>query len=93
MIKIKPYKAIKQMRKLSNDNIPFAFSFLSCNLTTEKSDGIKHVKRAKLRVGLSADHGIKSRSLIGYTDLDKEGDRWFYLPLLLTFNQFEICSK
>lgn len=81
------------MKKLSDNNIPFSISFLACNLTTNKSDGFKEVKRAKLRIGLSSDKGIKSRSLIGYTDLDKEADRWFYLPLLTSFNNYTICTE
>lgn len=82
------------MRKLSANNIPFSISFLACNLTTGNSDGFKEIKKAKLRIGLSADKGIKSRSLIGYIDLETNENRWFYLPLLTSFNQYEIkCSK
>ena len=84
------YKAIKQMRKLSNDNVPFSITFLTCNLTKRTTTGFKTVKRAKLRVGLSTDKGIKSRSLIGYIDLDTNENRWFYLPLLMKFNKIEI---
>ncbi len=84
------HQAIKQMRSLSGDNISFSFSYLTYNSTKNVSDGVKQVKRAKLRVGLSTDKGIKSRSLIGYIDLETNKNRWFYLPLLLTFNQFEI---
>ncbi len=88
------YKALEQMRKLSMDNIPFSFSYLGCNLSLKKSDGFKEIKKAKLRVGLSSDKGIKSRSLIGYIDLETNENRWFYLPLLTSFNQYEIkCSK
>lgn len=94
MIAIAQYEALKQMRKLSDDNIPFSFSFLSCNLTTQQSDGFKEVSKAKLRVGLSSELGIKSRSLIGYFDLETNENRWFYLPLLTSFNQYTIkCSK
>ena len=91
---IKPYTAIERMRKLSQDNIPFSFSYLSCNLSKGTSNGIKEVKKAKLRVGLSSDKGIKSRSLIGYIDIETNDNRWFYLPLLTSFNQYTItCSK
>lgn len=82
------------MRKLSDNNIPFSISFLGCNLSTGESSGFKEIKKAKLRVGLSSDNGIKSRSLIGYIDLDTNANRWFYLPLLTSFNKYEIkCSK
>src|SRR5690554_4762158 len=62
MKQIQPYQALQLMRKLSDDNIPFSFSFLSCNLSTKKSKGIVEVRKAKLRVGLTTDKGIKSRS-------------------------------
>ena len=84
------YDALKQMRKLSNDNIPFSISFLSCNLSKGTSDGVKTIAKAKLRTGLSIENGIKSQSLIGYIDLDTDKQRWFYLPLLLTFNQIQL---
>ena len=80
------YDVLKAMKKRSEDNIPFSFSFVTCDTSKRNSNGVKHVARAKLRTGLSAEHGIKSRSLIGYTDLDTNQDRWFYLPLLISFN-------
>ena len=84
------YDALKQMRKLSDDNIPFSFSYLSCNLSKQTTKGVKVVAKAKLRVGLTASCGIKSKSLIGYIDLETNENRWFYLPLLLTFNKITI---
>ena len=78
------------MRKLSDDNVPFSITFLTCNLSKRTTVGFKAVERAKLRVGLSTDKGIKSRSLIGYIDLDTNENRWFYLPLLMKFNKIEI---
>jgi hypothetical protein len=84
------YKALQQMRRLSRDNIPFSLSFLTYSQTTGVTKGVKVVGSAKLRVGLPGDHGIKSRSLVGYIDLDTNEDRWFYLPLLLTFNKIKL---
>ena len=78
------------MKQLSDDNIPFSFSYWSCNLSKESSNGVKHIKKAKLRVGLSSDKGIKSESLIGYIDLETNQNRWFYIPLLKSFNQIEV---
>ena len=84
------YDALKQMRKLSNDNIPFSFSFVSCNLTKGTGGEVKTITTAKLRTGLSLEKGIKSQSLIGYIDLETNKQRWFYLPLLLTFNNIQL---
>jgi len=90
MIRPTVYEALKQMRKLSDDNIPFSISYASCNLSKGESNGVKTVNKVKLRVGLSTDKGIKAQSLIGYIELDTNKQRWFYLPLLLTFNQIQL---
>lgn len=44
------YTAIKQMRKLSKDNIPFSFSYVKCNLSTGESGGVKNVRKGLLKV-------------------------------------------
>ena len=36
------------MRRLSKLKIPFSFTFMSCNLSDGKSDGIVEVKKARL---------------------------------------------
>ena len=90
MIRPTVYEALKQMRKLSDNNIPFSITYASCNLSKGESDGVKSISKVKLRVGLSTDKGIKSQSLIGYIDIDSNKQRWFYLPLLLTFNQIQL---
>lgn len=81
------YTALNKMRELTTAGVPFSFSYYSFSANTGKSDGIKTVKNAILRTGLSKDKaGVKSVSLIGYTDLDTNQPRWFYLPLLRDFN-------
>jgi hypothetical protein len=90
MNKVNVYDALKQMRVLSTDNIPFSFSFVTCDLSKRCSNGVKEVRKAKLRTGLTQEKGIKSKSLIGYVDLETNQNRWFYLPLLIKFNQFEV---
>lgn len=82
------YEALKEMRALSRDNIPFSISFITYNGTNDCSDGLRIVNRCILRKGLSIDKSDKARVLISYTDLEnnKEVNRCFYLPLLIGFN-------
>ncbi len=84
------YDALKKMRELTNQSIPFSFSYVSCDTTRQHSNGKKEVAKALLRTGLPTDMGIKSESLIGYVDLDTNKQGWFYLPLLMSFNQYGI---
>lgn len=83
-------EALKHMRELTNAGVPFSFSFYTYSTTTGKSNGVKTVNNAILRTGLSREHGVKSVSLIGYTCLDTNENRWFYLPLLRTLNNITI---
>lgn len=80
------HTTLKKMRELTDAGVPFSFSFYTYNATTGTSKGVKTVSNAALRTGLSKDHGIKSVSLIGYVDLDTNQPRWFYIPLLISFN-------
>lgn len=84
------YQALKQMRLLSDQNVPFAFSFVTCNKSNGTSKGVRKVTRAKLRRGFSKDKSKKSVSLIGYVDLDTGANKWFYLPLLISFNNQQL---
>jgi hypothetical protein len=79
------YEALKRMRTLTDLGIPFTFKFLSYNATTGTSDGFKEVANAQLRKGYRDDQSDKARILIGYVN-QHDGNRWFYLPLLITFN-------
>lgn len=92
MDKIELYDAIKRMRALSEANIPFSIGFLSCNITGGSSTGYKKLNKVILRTGMSADHSDKHNSLIGYYDMVKKENRWFYLPLLFEFNNIEILK-
>lgn len=86
---IKLYDALKRMRRLTDLGIPFTFSFLSYNNTTGKSDGFKDVSNVQLRKSYRDDQSEKSHLLIGYVN-QKDGNRWFYLPLLIKFNGYTI---
>lgn len=86
---IKLYDALKRMRTLSDLGIPFTFKFLSYNATTGTSEGFKEVTNAQLRKSYRDDQSSKSHLLIGYVN-QHDGNRWFYLPLLIKFNGYTI---
>lgn len=88
---IKLREAIRRMRQLSAANIPFSFSFISYSETSFSSDGYKTVSSALLRPGYREDQSSYANILIAYTDFsDKECERQFFLPLLMTFNQLKV---
>ena len=68
---LKAYKALDRMRESTKANIPFSFEYISCNETDATTDGLKKVQRALLRTGYSRSKGIKSQSLIAFTDADE----------------------
>lgn len=86
---IKLYEALKRMRLLTELGIPFMFTFLSYNSTTQSSDGFKTVTNAQLRKGYRNDQSDKAQILIGYVN-EYDNNRWFYLPLLMTFNGIRV---
>lgn len=86
---IKLHTALKKMREMTKKGIPFSFSFMSYNATNGTSDGIKKVTNAQLRMGYRDDQSSKASVLIGYVNA-QDGNRWFYLPLLLKFNGYTV---
>lgn len=86
---IKLYDALKRMRALTDLGIPFTFSFMSFNATSGTTEGIKHVTKGQLRKGYRDDQSKKADILIGYVNAH-DGNRWFYLPLLMKFNGYTI---
>lgn len=86
---IKLHDALKRMRTLTDLGIPFSFKFLSYNATTRTSDGFKEVSNAQLRKSYRDDQSKKADLLIGYVN-QHDGNRWFYLPLLIKFNGYTI---
>jgi hypothetical protein len=84
--------ALKKARAFTAAGVAFKIEFLSHDATRCSSAGVKVVQRALLRPGMGADKSGKSSVLIGYKDLDKKGNRWFYAPLLLKLNDVKICD-
>ena len=86
---IRKSTAIKRMRELSRNNIPFSFGFVSCNTTNQSSEGYKIVAKGLLRAGLRADQSDKANTLISYmdyTDTTEDKNRQFHYALLMMFN-------
>ena len=75
--------AIKQMKHLTEQNIPFKFSFTSYSEKRDASEGIIIVRSAALRKQ-ATDH------LLEYRDIDKQADKRCYVCLLMTFNNKQI---
>ena len=90
MPEVNLYTALSRMNELSNNSIPFSIEYYSCNISEGTSKGLLTYNNVVLRTGLSTNKGIKSRSLIGFTDLDTNTSKWFYLPLLMKFNKHTI---
>ncbi len=80
------FEAIRRMRELSQQNVPFGFSFMSYNETAQKSKGIIEVRHARLRARAQAAHHRNAEIVEEYLDLDTGQPRHFYQPLLMTFN-------
>ena len=78
------------MRRLSKENKPFSFTFMSCNLTKGTSDGIINVRRARLLKRPDAKYHENAEFVERYLDLDTMKSRFFYQPLLMTFNSHTV---
>jgi len=73
------------MRELTDNNVPFSFSFITFNSTKQTTNGIKHVERAELRSGYSSKYK-KAEQILTYKDLDTGKNRNCYIPLIIKFN-------
>ena len=87
------YEAIQEMRRLSKEGIPIAFSFMSCDLTAGKSHGVVEVRHGLLRKRAHSKAHKHSEYTLDYYDLDTCEDRRFYQPLLMTFNNQRVTLQ
>jgi hypothetical protein len=74
-------EVIKQMRKLTENGIPFSVEYVSYN-ESGSSNGLVAVNKAILRPNRKSS----STTLIAYTNLDKDEPRFMHLPLITKFN-------
>ena len=80
------YEALAEMRRLSEEDRNFSFSFMSYNPSKGTSDGIVYVHRGILRHREMKEHNRNADLIEGYMDLETGEPRRFYQPLLMTFN-------
>jgi hypothetical protein len=90
MEQINVYEAIRAMRKLSADNFPFTFSFISCDTSRRTSSGLVTVENAVLSKGLPKSKSKHANNLIAYENTDTGEKKHFWLPLLMSFNNIKI---
>ena len=84
------YKALHEMRRLSEKNTPFEFTFMSCNLTKADSQGVVHVSRGRLLSREVKKRHRHAEMVEWYINLDTMQIRHFYQPLLMTFNGLKV---
>ena len=88
---ITPSQAVKRMRELTENGAQFSFSFMSYSSHKRHTSGVKHVLKAQLRQGYKDSQSDLAQQLIGYVDIDSGHiNRFFHLPLLLSFNNYKI---
>lgn len=76
-------EAIKQMKLLSEKNIPFSFSYSSYNQAKNTSEGVIKVHQALIRKQDAAH-------LLQYFDIKQQLPKCCHIPLLMTFNGYQI---
>jgi len=80
------YEAIHEMRRLTRKGVPFSFTYMSYNETKGTSEGIVHVRSAKLRKRESREFNRNAEDQEAYLNLDTNEPRRFWHPLLMEFN-------
>ncbi|WP_018676126.1 hypothetical protein [Riemerella columbina] len=84
------YDALRAMRKLSSQNIPFRIGFISCDRSKQKSSGYIELDRVLLSAGLPKKKSRYANNLIAYEDTETGDKKHFWLPLLMKFNGIKI---
>ena len=82
---MKIWDAIHEMRRLSKENKPFSFSFMSYNSTEGTSEGVVLVRRARLLMRENKKYNRNAEDMERYLNLDTGEARRFWHPLLMTF--------
>ena len=90
---MKLWDAIKQMRVITANGGYFSMSFMSYNSTTNTSEGVVDVARAKLRKKADSKSYRNADVLMPYHDSSNNEARQFYLPCLMSFNGQQITYR
>ena len=86
MEKIYIYDAIKEMRELTKDNIPFNITFCTYSISRKKSDGIVIIANATIRKARKGQSDL----LLGLFCDDSRKAKQCYIPLILFFNNKQV---
>ena len=87
------FKAIEEMRKLSERRESFSFSHMTYSIARRRSEGIVTVRRARLCKQSRKERNQYSDYMLNYIDLDTGHRHSCWQPLLLTFNGEELELK
>lgn len=79
------YEAIRQMRKLTQQGLPFSFTHATYNRDRQSSDGIRIVRRAILRPSAKGDDVANADYKLFYLDQEINQNRVCWQPLLMYF--------
>ncbi len=95
MKEISLYEAIKKFKQFSENNIPVKLVFYTFNEKEQKSNGVKVVEKAFIRHSFRPEQSDKHDVLINYIDESLTGNknRSFYLPLLISVNDFKVVTQ
>jgi hypothetical protein len=87
------YEAVKQMRELSAKGQFFSFIHATYNRDTRNSNGIREVKRAKIRPAASDDDIRNSSFKLFYIDDFFHENRVCWQPLIMFFNDKKVVLQ
>ena len=79
------YEAIRQMRKLSQQDKSFSFVHSTLNRETDTCNGIRYVKSAHLRPSAKGDDLVNTDFKIFYYDEDLKEPRICWQMLIMYF--------
>lgn len=80
------YEAIKKMRELSENNIPFSFSFMSFSEDKGVSKGIVEVRKARLNKQSRINQNRNADIMLNFFNLETMRNGRCYQPLIMEFN-------
>lgn len=84
------YKAIEQMRELSQRGKSFQVQFMSYSMERGKSHGITEVQHCILRKSSTEAQNRHADIMLNYFDLDTKEYGQMYQPLLMEFNGVQL---
>ena len=86
------YEAIKEMRRLSEEHRPFAFSYMSYSLSRGTSDGEVEIEHAILYKNQKNPENENKNFMLTYLNCSTREVRQCWQPLLMSFNHEPLTS-